>query len=294
MNLEQIIMTSLKLLAVVVLVFVNGFFVAAEFALVKLRRTQLDSLVAKGQRRASMALKLITHLDSTLSATQLGITSASLALGWIGEPVFFTILTPLMKALHVESVRAAHTLSFIIGFSAITFLHIVAGELTPKYVAIKNPLPTALWAAHPLRAFYRISFPFIWLINSAANWLLRRVGLDPARNAELAHSEEELRLLFTATHKESTATTLGREIVLNALDLRRRIARDVMRPRQEIVFLDTEASVAECLDLAEKTRFSRFPICEHGNLDQTLAVIHIKDMYALRLRAKRGADSLPS
>ena len=128
MNFDQIIMTSIKLLAVVVLVFVNGFFVAAEFALVKLRRTQLDTLVAKGQRRALMALKLITHLDATLSATQLGITSASLALGWIGEPVFFTILTPLMKGLHVESLRAAHTLSFIIGFSAITFLHIVAGD----------------------------------------------------------------------------------------------------------------------------------------------------------------------
>jgi len=275
-------------------VFVNGFFVAAEFALVKLRRTQLDTLVAKGQRRALMALKLITHLDATLSATQLGITSASLALGWIGEPVFFTILTPLMKGLHVESLRAAHTLSFIIGFSAITFLHIVAGELTPKYVAIKNPVPTALWAAHPLRGFYRISFPFIWLINSAANWLLRRVGLDPASNAELVHSEEELRLLFSATHKESTATTLGREIVLNALDLRRRIARDVMRPRQEIVFLDKEASVAECLDIAEKTRFSRFPICEGANLDKTLGVIHIKDIYAMRLKARSAADFLPA
>jgi len=294
MNFEQIIMTSLKLLAVVVLVFVNGFFVAAEFALVKLRRTQLDTLVAKGQRRASMALRLITHLDATLSATQLGITSASLALGWIGEPVFFTILGPLMKALHVESLRTAHTLSFIIGFSAITFLHIVAGELTPKYVAIKNPLATALFASHPLRGFYRVSFPFIWLINSAANWLLRRLGLDPASNTELVHSEEELRLLFSATHKESTATTLGREIVLNALDLRRRIARDVMRPRQEIVFLDTDATVAECIDIAEKTRFSRFPICEGANLDKTLGVVHIKDIYAMRLKARTAADLLPA
>src|SRR5436190_18909857 len=172
MNLEQIIMTSLKLLAVVVLVFVNGFFVAAEFALVKIRRTQLDSLVTKGQRRAKMALKLITNLDATLSATQLGITSASLALGWVGEPVFFGLLAPVMQALHVHSSRAAHTIAFIIGFSAITFLHIVAGELTPKYIAIKNPVPTGLVAAYPIRLFYRISFPFIWLINSSANWLL--------------------------------------------------------------------------------------------------------------------------
>src|SRR5205085_10178884 len=230
-------------------------------------RTQLDTLVAKGERRARMALKLITHLDATLSATQLGITSASLALGWIGEPVFFTLLSPFMKLLHVESARAAHTLAFVVGFSAITFLHIVAGELTPKYVAIKNPLATSLWAAYPLRGFYGISFPFIWLINSAATWLLRRLGLEPATNAELIHSEEELRLLFAASHKQSTASTLGREIVLNALDLRRRIARDVMRPRQEIAAIDTEASVAECLNLAEKTRFSRFPISEPANLE---------------------------
>src|SRR5438045_9632342 len=179
MSLDAIIMTSLKVLAVVVLVFVNGFFVAAEFALVKLRRTQLDSLVAKGQRRASMALKLITHLDSTLSATQLGITSASLALGWIGEPVFFSLLAPILRALHIESSRAEHTVAFIVGFSAITFLHIVAGELTPKYIAIKKPLANSLVAAYPIRWFYRISFPFIWTINKSANWLLRRLGLEP-------------------------------------------------------------------------------------------------------------------
>src|SRR4051812_31225641 len=294
MNFDQVIAVVLRLLAVLLLVLLNGFFVAAEFALVKLRQTQLNTLVAKGNRRAQMALKLITHLDATLSATQLGITSASLALGWVGEPVFFTILMPVMKALHIESVKAEHTISFIVGFSAITFLHIVAGELTPKYVAIKNPVVTSLWASYPIRWFYKISYPFIWCINSSANWLLRRVGLDPSDNSELVHSEEELRLLFSASHAKSTATTLGREIVLNALDLRRRIARDVMRPRQEIVAIDTEASVAECLDTAEKSRFSRFPVCEAGDLDKTLGVIHIKDMYAMRLKAKRGADFLPA
>jgi CBS domain containing-hemolysin-like protein len=294
MNLDQVIIVGLKFCAVLLLVLLNGFFVAAEFALVKLRRTQLDTLVAKGHHRARMALKLITHLDATLSATQLGITSASLGLGWVGEPVFFAILAPVMKALHIQSVEAAHTISFVVGFAAITFLHIVAGELTPKYIAIKNPLATSLWAAYPIRLFYQASYPFIWIINSSANWLLRRLGLEPTSNSELIHSEEELRLLFSASHKQSTATTLGREIVLNALDLRRRIARDVMRPRQEIAAINTEASVAECLDIAEKTRFSRFPICEAGNLDKTLGVIHIKDLYAMRLKARRGSDFLPA
>ena len=292
MKLDLIMAHGLKVFGVLCLVLLNGFFVATEFALVKVRRTQLDALVAKGNRRAKMAQKLISHLDASLSATQLGITLASLALGWVGEPVFFAILTPLFHSLQIHSAQVTHTLAFIFGFAAITFLHIVAGELTPKYMAIKNPVGLSLWAAYPLRGFYRISYPFIWIINSSANWLLRRLGLDPGQGAELVHSEEELRLLFSASHDKTASTLLGRELVLNALDLRRRIARDVMRPRQEIVGLDTEASVTECIDVAEKTRFSRFPVCEGGNLDKTRGVVHIKDIYSMRMKAKRGADFL--
>jgi len=292
MNFDLIIHHGLKVCAVLLLVLLNGFFVATEFALVKLRGTQLNGLVAQGNRRARMAQLLISHLDATLSATQLGITSASLALGWVGEPVFFDILTPLFQSLHIQNTKITHTLAFVVGFSAITFLHIVAGELTPKYIAIKNPVGTSLWAAYPLRGFYRISYPFIWIINSSANWLLRRLGLSTGGASELAHSEEELRLLFSATHEKTASTNVGREVVLNALDLRRRIAREVMRPRQEIVFLDSEASVAECIDLVEKTRFSRFPICEQANVDRTLGVVHIKDIYAMRLKARKAADFL--
>ena len=294
MSVDAILMISLKILAVLALVFLNGFFVAAEFALVKVRETQLDSLVAKGHKRARMARKLLKNLDASLSASQLGITLASLALGWVGEPVFLALLAPVLKALQIESPHAVHTISFVVGFSAITFLHVIAGEQAPKYLAIKDPVNTSKWIAYPLHWFHKASFPLIWLINVSANWLLRRFGLEPVSESELVHSEEELRLLFSASDKQSTATTLGREIVLNALDLRRRIARDVMRPRQEIVALDTEASVAECLDVAEKTRFSRFPICEGGNLDKTLGVVHIKDIYAMRLKAKRCADFLPA
>jgi len=144
-----------------------------------------------------------------------------------------------------------------------------------------------------LHWFYRITYPFIRIINVSANWLLRRLGLDPQAGSELVHSEEELRLMFSATHEQTASTRVGREVVLNALDLRRRIARDVMRPRQEIVFVDTEASMTECLDLAEKTRFSRFPICESGNVDKTLGVVHVKDLYAMRIKARTGADLLP-
>ena len=290
MDSEAIILLLLKIAAVILLVLLNGFFVAAEFALVKIRDTQLDPLIAKGNRRAKIARQVIQNLDASLSACQLGITLASLGLGWIGHPVFIGLLAPLMSWLKVESVQVQHSIAFAVGFSVITFLHIVAGEQAPKWLAIQNPLPTSLWVVRPLSWFHRASYPFIWLLNQASLWLLRQLGIEAASEAELAHSEEELRLLFTAAHKRAEGTALGRDIVLNALDLKRRVAREVMRPRKEIIGLNTEASIVECLDVAEKTRYSRFPLCEGGNLDKTVGVLHFKDLFAMRLKAKSGAD----
>ena len=283
-----------KLLGVGALALLNGFFVAAEFALVKVRQTQLEPLIVKGHRRARIARHLMTHLDATIGATQLGITLASLGLGVLVEPVFEALLAPLFALLDVQSESARHTTAIVVGFFVNTFLLVVLGELGPKALAIRRTLPTALWTAEPLLWFYRISFPFIWLLNHSAQWLLRQIGIQPASEADLAHSEEELRLLVAATRKRSGATPFGRDIVLNALDLRQRVAREVMRPRPEIVGLDTEASMAECLRIAEKTRFSRFPLCEGGNLDRTPGIVHIKDLYALRLTAKQGSDLLPA
>ena len=282
-----------KILIVLGLVMLNGFFVAAEFALVKIRETQLDMLVAKGNVRAKVARSIIANLNAYLSATQLGITMASLGLGWAGEPVFTTLLTPVLGWLHVESETWRHSISFAVGFSALTFLHISAGELAPKWTAIQNPLPIALWVAQPLRWFYVASYPFNWLLNRTAQWLLRQAGIEAISESKRVHSEEELRLLVTTSQKQSGATAFGRSIVLNALDLRRRLAHQVMRPRQEIVGLDTEATIAQCLDVAEKTRYSRFPLCEAGDLDRTRGVIHIKDLYAMRIKARTGADLLP-
>jgi CBS domain containing-hemolysin-like protein len=283
----------LKMLLVVFLVFLNGFFVAAEFAIVKIRATQLEPLVVKGHRRAKIARRIVDNLDAALSATQLGITLASLGLGWFGEPAFALILEPAMHWFNITSPEVQHTVSFIIAFSIITFLHIVFGELAPKSMAIQRPLPVTLWIAQPLEWFYKLSFPAIWALNHTALWLLRRVGIEPASEADMVHSQEELRLMFAATSEHSGATGLGKEVVLNALDLSRREARDVMRPRSEIVVLDTNAPISECLDIAEKTRYSRFPLCEDGDIDKTLGVVHFKDLFAMRLRARKGADLLP-
>jgi CBS domain containing-hemolysin-like protein len=293
MDSTEVMSLVLRILAVIALVILNGFFVAAEFALVKVRDTQLSLLAKKGNRRAKAAELILKRLDSFLSAAQLGITLASLGLGWIGEPVFLSLLQPVFGWFHVASAEARHVIAFAFGFSVITFLHISAGEQAPKWLAIQKPLPVTLWIAYPMLWFHRASYPFVVALNWSSQWLLRQVGLQPAVEGERAQSEEELRLMFAAAQKHSGGSTLGRDIVLNALELRRRVAREVMRPRQEIVPLDTEASITECLEIADKSRYSRFPLCEQGDLDKTLGVIHIKDLYAMRLKARTGADLIP-
>lgn len=293
MESSEVIGIALKLGLVLFLVLLNGFFVAAEFAIVKVRDTQLVPLVQKGHRRGTVASKVVRNLDASLSATQLGITLASLGLGWVGEPIFATLLEPLMVWLNIESEQMRHSLAFAVGFSVITFLHIVVGELAPKSMAIQKPLPTTLWVSYPLLWFYNISFPFIWVLNNASLWILRRIGIEPVGEAELVHSEEELRLIFASSHRRTGGTALERDIVLNAMELRWRIAREVMRPRHEMVVLDTEASIAECLDVAEKTRYSRFPLCEKGDPDKSIGVVHFKDLFAMRSSANRAVDLLP-
>lgn len=294
MDWDYALVIVLKLLAVVLLVLLNGFFVATEFALVKVRPTQLEPFAAKGHKRAQMALHLARHLDAYLSACQLGITLASLGLGWIGEPVFARILEPFYGWFNIESLKVQHSISFGVGFSVITFLHIVVGEMAPKSVAIRLAMPTALWIAYPMHWFYLAMYPFIWVLNESALLILRLAGLEPAHESEGVHSEDELRIVLASSQKHLGASRFSRDLVQNALELRRRVARDVMRPRQEIVVLDTEATIAQCLDVAEKSRFSRFPLCEDGNLDRMLGVVHIKDLYAMRIKARSARDLLPT
>jgi len=293
MDWDKAISILLRVLAVIVLVLLNGFFVSTEFALVKIRDTQLTQLIQRGHRRARVAKFILDRLDSFLSAAQLGITLASLALGWIGEPVFTALLQPFFAWLHIPN-ELRHSISVVVGFTAITFLHISAGEQAPKLMAIEKPLPTTLWVAYPMLWFYRISYPFVWVLNQSSQWLLSLVGLKTTSESHRGHSEDELRLVFSAAPKRPGTGLLGRDIVLNALDLRQRVVREVMRPRKEIVALDTEATISECLQIADKTRYSRFPLCRGGNLDQTIGVVHIKDLYAMRLKARTGADLLPA
>lgn len=284
------ILIALKILAVLVLVLLNGFFVAAEFALVRIRETQLDVLAAKGRRNAKMARHIVQHLNSYLSATQLGVTMASLGLGYLGEPVFTALLEPLLAPLGVTSAVWQHSISFLVGFSVLTFLSVVAGELAPKWLTMQKTLAVALWSARPLHWFYVALYPFNRLLNVSARWLVRRLGIEPDGGGDRTQSEEELRLVLASAKTASG----GRNIILNALDLRRRTVLEVMRPRHEITVFDTTATVADCVALAEMTRYSRFPLCADGDPDKTRGVIHIKDLYALRDKARTGADLLPA
>jgi CBS domain containing-hemolysin-like protein len=290
-NVSALTENGLKILAVLVLVLLNGFFVAAELALVRIRDTQLETLAAKGDRRARVARNILAHIDAYIGATQFGITLASLALGIVVEPVFTQLLKPFYSLLKISSPQTQSTIAIAVGFFINSYLLIVVGELAPKAIAIRKTLPTALQVATPLQWFYRFSYPFIWVLNHSAQWLLRRFGIEPTDDTHGSHSEEELRLLLSSTKKFSSGA-FSRDLVLNALDLKHRTAHNVMRPRQEIVVLDTQASIAECLEIAEKTRYSRFPLCENGNPDKTLGVVHIKDLYAMRIKARSGADLL--
>lgn len=282
-----------KAAAAVVIVALNGFFVAAEFALVRVRDTQLQPLAARGSRRAALARHIIHHIDAYLSTSQLGITLCGLGMGALVEPLFSELLEPLFASLGVQSLEVRRTAAFVTGFLINSFALIAIGEIAPKSLALRRAVPISMVVAHPLWLIYWTFFPFIWALNRTAQWVLNKIGIAAPSEADQVHSDEELRLMVGAAQQHHGATALGRDIVLNALDLRRRQAREVMQPRPEIVGLDTQAALKDCLRLAEETRYSRFPLCEDGDLDRTLGVVHIKDLYAQRDRAKTGADLRP-
>jgi CBS domain containing-hemolysin-like protein len=267
-----------KLAAVLALVLLNGFFVAAEFALVKIRRSQLETMAAEGNRRAAIGHHVVENLNAYLSACQLGITLASLGLGWLGEPFLARMLQPFFTFAGIESPAVIQSVSFTLAFSVITFLHIVLGEQAPKILAIRKATPAALFVSGPLRIFYAVFKPAIWFLNAASNWVLRHLlRIEPVGEGELAHSEEELRLIFAESAKSAEVTPLGRELVINVLDLRDRVVRDIMTPRGEIVYLDLEDDFETNVNKAIESRHTRFPLCRE-NLDNTVGLIHIKEL----------------
>jgi len=255
----------------------NGFFVAAEFALVKVRPTQIEPHLLNGGIRARLANQLIHNLDAYLSASQLGITLASLALGWVGEPAFARILDPLLSSIPGASPAVTHTVALITAFTVITVLHIVIGEQVPKVFAIRKPASTSLWISVPLHGFYRVTYPAIWLLNTTANSILRLLGIKPVGEHGAAHSSEELRRLL-ASNADTNISEHKRELLDNVFELSERSARQIMLPRSDVVFLSTERTMAENLSTARRSGHTRFPLCE-SDLDDVSGIVHIKDLF---------------
>jgi CBS domain containing-hemolysin-like protein len=259
------------------LVVLNGFFVAAEFAIVKLRQTQAEELSSIHGWKGRILLKVRSSLDAYLSACQLGITLASLGLGWIGEPAFAQLIEPILRFLGIESPEAIQGVSFAAAFTAISFLHIVLGELAPKSVAIRMAESISLWTAPPLYVFYWIMYPFIWVLNASTNLFLRSMGVAMAGEGEAVHSVEELKKVFAASHVHGELGSDSARLLAHAMELDELTAGDLMRPDSEMVRLDLGADIEANLALIRKYRYSRYPVYE-GEPGNIVGVIHIKDL----------------
>jgi len=276
-------MPSWYLFLALAFILANGFFVAAEFAIIKVRPTQLAALAAEGSSRAKIARRITKRLDSYLSATQLGVTLASLALGWVGEPAFEHLIEPRLALVGIHSANITHTIGAIVAFIAISALHIIFGELGPKYIAIDKTLPTALWTAHILRGFHGLMFPAIWLLNRSSNVILGAIGIRPATETEVAHSQEELRMILTRSEKAGILSEENREIIEGVFQFSKRTARQIMVPRTDVAVLSTTKSITENLESIGRTRHTRYPLCD-GTLDQTIGLIHVKDLLLAQLK----------
>ena len=266
---------SMALLLAALMVLANAFFVASEFAIVKIRPTRVKELVSGGGRRAWILSGVTRHLDKFLSANQLGITLASLALGWVGEPAFAHLASPYMAGLGRLTGFAVHSIALGCSFVVITFLHAVLGELVPKAIALQKAELVALWAAVPLRVFAIITFPFIWALTTAANLFLRLLRLPPASSAEMLHSSDELRLVLQHVELDPGA----RRLIDRVFDYTHRVARHVMTLRRDVAVLEEGRPWRENIDIALANQYTRYPLVEPGS-DKVLGYIHMKDMMA--------------
>lgn len=258
-----------------ILIAFTAFFVATEFAIVKVRSSRIDQLVAEGKKGALAAKKVTTHLDEYLSACQLGITVTALGLGWIGESTFAEILEPLLVHLSIGT-ALSHLIAFVISFLLVTFLHVVVGELAPKTVAIQKAELITLAFATPIIWFYRLLYPFIWLLNGSARLLTSIFGLKPASEHELAHSEEELRILMSESYKSGEINKNELAYVNNIFEFDERIAKEIMVPRTEMVTISVDNTFDEIMAILEEENYTRYPLV-NGDKDNVIGLINIRE-----------------
>ena len=270
----------LYIFGIVFFLLLNAFFVASEFAIVKVRPSQLEALSKENGNDPRLALHVVNHLDGYLSANQLGITISSLALGFLGEPFVKALVYPLLAYTGMPQ-NGIYWTSLILAYASFTFLHVVVGELVPKSIAIRRAVPVTMALVASLHLFFKM---FNWVIvffNGTANWVLKTFfRIDPVSEGEHSHSAEELALLVTQSGKTQEVTETEREILINALGLNELWVRDVMTPRNKVVILDADQPFNKVLEIAMRSKHTRFPLVK-GHLDQAIGLIHIKDLFKL-------------
>ena len=272
------------------LVVLNGFFVAAEFALVKVRGSQIEELVKQRRPFSKTAHWLAVRLEDSLSACQLGITIASLALGWVGEPAFSRLVEPLLEGVGIESERIVRTIGFTIAFTFITGLHLVIGEQAPKIFAIRRPEQVILWCAIPMKFFYLISYPLMISLNAATSVILKRMGVH-ATGHETPHTEDEIRALLREARIHGDVTHSEQRLIDAVFEFDDMICRRVMVPRSDVEYFTTDQSLTECLTQARRSRHTRFPLCD-GSLDHVVGVVHIKNLIGQKDDGKFNLKSI--
>ncbi|WP_071461135.1 hemolysin family protein [Bacillus massilinigeriensis] len=269
-------MDILNLVWIAILIALTAFFVVSEFAIVKVRSSRIDQLIEEGSKSAIAAKKVITNLDEYLSACQLGITVTALGIGWLGEPAFAELLKPVFNKLDLPETMA-NPLSVGIAFAVITFLHVVVGELAPKTLAIQKAEMVSLATARPLILFYKIMYPFIWVLNGSARVMASLVGLKPASEHELAHSEEELRIILSDSLKSGEINQSEFKYVNKIFEFDNRIAKEIMVPRTEIVSLNQDDNLETFLQIVQEEKFTRYPIID-GDKDHIIGLVNIKEV----------------
>ncbi|MEO8408393.1 MAG: hemolysin family protein [Oxalobacteraceae bacterium] len=273
----------LLVVAALLLVALNGFFVAAEFSLVKLRPTRIRAIAKKHGLPGGLLAKVHGQLDAYLSACQLGITLASLGLGWIGEPAFAGLLAPVFAWAGVTAPETIHGISFAVAFFIISFLHIVVGELVPKSMAIRNPDQIGLWSAPPLYGFYWMMFPAIWVLNASANRVLQLAGLGNAHAQDTHYSAEELKLILRTSRPDKKFSHDEWNVLAQILDFSELEVSDLMRPLHEIAALERAKSWQDNLHTVMRNRYSRYPYFDGT---QALGILHLKDLFLAQHEGK--------
>lgn len=271
----------MKIVIVFLLVFMNGFFVATEFAMVKVRRSRIETVVLEGNKSAKHTLKVVNDLNSYLSACQLGITLASLGLGWIGEPTVSEMLTPLFNLFHLPQ-SAVHSISFVLGFAVITAFHIVLGELVPKSLAIITAESIAMHTALPLIMFYKLTYPIMWSFNHSTNLVLKIFGISQVDEHEAAHTDEEIKLLVEDSYKHGLIDKTELTFVDNIFDFSEKKVREIMIPRTDMKCIFLEDSFEEIIAFTLEEQLTRYPVCRDSK-DNVIGFIHIKDLYKQKI-----------